>query len=545
MLGGRLPVCLSGEDEHVPSREQTEMARRLPILRRELMEVPTLSKLSQRALSPLGKPWRSQGLSPAALRLALDSDGDSRTAIVDAVLRAAKAAGLQADPPPDHAACGAWTPADTAEPTKRDRDAWLKADLSQLKAGGLWKRATDAGVDSDAIAAALDLPKPQRLTELARLIEATERERGKAVAERARASTAERSKAHELVWGDSEDEEDEVMELWFPRTSVIGPADLRSGLSVHISSTTPAAGAPASALDEMQRARMGQDGCVVQVDEPNDRVKVQFLTDGEWSYWRIMAKATVREIHDTRSKVIGHHRPSAFAKKIRGKPRGVGRAAEAEADPDFVKTVPGDENHLSRQAGYVVVVQEHTDADGQLWVLTKTAPPGASRGGWVKVQTKDHWAPGCQACCGSRPLRGGRGYLLEKIETSQRVHTMIISECGEPGVEGTYRRHHEASDREHFVNEHGMHFWYVPLRKEWHLNDRLFGNEYHNLVLKGEERLRLTGRHQWRRGRSEEDEQSESDDEDAEGLLPHSGQQEARTGELFVKVLVPPAYRCS
>ena len=109
------------------------------------------------------------------------------------------------------------------------------------------------------------------------------------------------------------------------------------------------------------------------------------------AYWRVMTKAAVYECHDTSSTVVGYHYPGEFARRIRSNPQ-----LTAREDPDFMRTAPGDDSHLSRQGGYVVVVQEHVDFDDALWVLTKTAPPGASRGGWMLTQSQD--LPRSYAC---------------------------------------------------------------------------------------------------------------------------------------------------
>ena len=503
-----------------PSLEEIEVTR----LRRELMDVPKLSDLVSRALQPIGEPWHSAGLSPAALHQAMDSEGDVRTAIVDAVVRSARSR-LPRAPLGRRVYVGTATP------------------LESLKLGGLWQRAAALGLDHEALSGVLDSPNPprQRLKQLADMIRSTESTRAAVAAEQARASAARRRAAHELVWGDSEDEEECDIEMWFPHASVVGPIEVGHSVRIVRGNDEEAAG-----LDAMQRRRAGMRGLVVQVDRTENRLKIQFTNeDGQGAYWRIMGRGAVYEHHDVSSAVIGYHQPGAFVKRFRNDPN-----LAAREDPDFVRTSPGDDRHLSRQDGYVVVVQEHIDIDDTLWVLTKTAPPGASRGGWMLTQSLTNTPPApAVACCGSRPLRAGRGKLLEMVEISRRIHALKIEECGEPDVDGTYRRRYEASCRQHFVNENGMHLYYVPARKEWHIGSRHFGNRFDNLVIKGRdsEPFQLSGRHGWSRGQNCEDlDDSEGDGEgDRDAARDADENTLVRAGELVVKIVSSPEYHCS
>lgn len=526
-LGGALAACLSGDAYDGPSLEEIEVTR----LRRELMDVPKLSDLVARALQPIGEPWHSAGLSPAALHQALDSEGDVRTAIVDAVVRSARSRLPRAPLGRPRVSVGSPTP------------------LESLKLGGLWQRAAALGLGHEALSGVLDSPNPprERLKQLADLIRGTESTRAAVAAEQARASAARRRAAHELVWGDSEDEEECDMEMWFPCAAVVGPAEAGHSVRIVRGNDEEAAG-----LDAMQRERAGLRGLVVQVDGTENRVKIEFRTDdGYGAYWRIMSSGAVYENHDVRSAVIGYHQPGAFVKRCRNDPN-----LAARGDPDFVRTSPGDDRHLSRQDGYVVVIQEHIDIDDALWVLTRTAPPGASRGGWMLTQSLTNTPPPSPvACCGSRPLRAGRGAghgkLLEMVETSRRTHALKIEACGEPDVDGTYRRRHEASCRQHFVNENGMHLYYVPARQEWHIGSRHFGNRFDNLVIKGRdnEPFQLSGRHGWCRGQVCEDrDDSEGDSEgegEGDGARDADENRSLRAGELVVKVMSSPEYHCS
>lgn len=500
-------MCLSGDAYDGPSARDLAVTR----LRAELMDIPKLSDLVTRALQPVGEPWHSDGLSSGSLRQALDSEGDVRTAIVEAVVRSAIG---------DRA--GSALPAQFSGPRA----------LERLRLGGLWQRATELGLEPEAISNALDAANPprERLTQLADLIRTTEATQAGIAVEKARASAARRATAHELVWGDSEDEVEDDFELWFPRAAIVGPAELRHSVRIaHLNDER------VSALDEMQRTRAGQNGIVVLVDRRENRVKVQFTHDGGYgAYWRIMGRVAVHENHDTNSPVVGYHKPGAFAMKLRNNPN-----LASQEDPGFVRTAPGDERHLSRQDGYVVVLQEHIDVDDTLWVLTKTAPPGASRGGWMQTRTKD--APCQAACCGSRPQRGVKGQLLEMVDTNRSIYAIKIDECEEPDVNGTYRRKHEAACREHFVNDLGMHLYYMPIRKEWHIGTGYFGDQYDNIVIEGHEteRFQLSGRHRWCRGRS-----GENQDATVGGAEGEGDHMSEREGELVVKVMSTPQYQC-
>ena len=157
------------------------------------------------------------------------------------------------------------------------------------------------------------------------------------------------------------------------------------------------------------------------------------------------------------------------------------------------------------------------------------------------------------ACCGARPLRRKRGScLLQRVELSRRIHTMKVEECEEPHVNGTYRRVHEASCREHFVNEDDMHLYYVPVRQEWHIGSRHVGNGYTNLVIQNQdhERFHLFGRHRWFRSDDREEDEGEGQGEaeaDDEDPVEAEGDQNSsmRSGELVIKVMSNPEYRCT
>jgi hypothetical protein len=527
-LGSQL-ACVSSDAYVGPSVEVVELTR----LRSELMEVPKLSDLVARAMQPMGEPWHSDGLSPSALQQALDSEGDARAAIVEAVLQSVRRRRSSAQQQP------VWL--SRAERQLSGRPVCVAAPLESLKLGGLWERAIALELAPEAIADVLDSVNPP--DDLVDLIRTTESNRRAVTAERARASAARRRNAHELVWGDSEDEDECTVELWFPRAAVVGPAEI--GHAVRI---VRGNGERVLALDQKQRARVGQSGSVVQVDRSTDQVKVHFTSEGgHGAYWRILARGTVYENHDKSSAVVGYHEPGAFAKRVRGSPTLAGQ----RQDPDFVMTAPGDDNHLSRQDGYVVVTQEHYDIDNTLWVLTKTSPPGASRGGWMLTQTLD--SPPCVACCGSRPLR--ERHLLQMVQTDLgRINTLKIEECGEPHVDGTYRRMHEASCREHFVNQHGMHLYYVPVRMQWHIGSKYFGNQFDNLVISADDmRFELPGRHTWCLRLHRED---QDDIQDGGADVELSGRHKwclgrpredhwapERKGELVIKVISNPEYR--
>ena len=133
---------------------------------------------------------------------------------------------------------------------------------------------------------------------------------------------------------------------------------------------------------------------------------------------------------------------------------------------------------------------------------------------------------------------------------------MKIEECEEPDVDGTYRRMYEASCREHFVNQYGMHLYYVAVRKEWHIGSTYFGNQFGNLVINADDELfQLPGRHEWRIGLDREDEgdnEGGEDEGDIEGGVG-GGRRDSdvdytspvRAGELVIKIISRSDYQCS
>lgn len=176
-------------------------------------------------------------------------------------------------------------------------------------------------------------------------------------------------------------------------------------------------------------------------------------------------------------------------------------------------TEPGDEEHLKKQDGYVVVVQEHTDQDDTLWVLTKTAPNCAARGGWTRAKASGRDVPaGALACCAGGPCDpedGGR-WMLERVQDiadkSKQINKMNVTGCSVPGVDGSYLRRYAAHCQEHYVNEHGRHMYHVHERKVWQVGTRLFGSSFDNLIIR-EEGTRLAGRHDWAHSNGESGEE--------------------------------------
>lgn len=223
-------ACISAEEPSPHILQRTTLRRALHGKNASGAEL-SLSALTFRALA--------EGVTSARLRAALDDETDPREAVIEAIVQLNRRYGVS-DAERAAGANGIWTargPGEAAAPSPPVAFdvAALEEELKKLQLGGLWQRATNAGVAAKEVAAALDLPERQRLRKLSALVSTEEQARASAVAARSRTSAKRRSTAHELVWGDSEDEEDDLLEVGFPRVAVDGPPDdLHIGLPVRI-----------------------------------------------------------------------------------------------------------------------------------------------------------------------------------------------------------------------------------------------------------------------------------------------------------------------
>ena len=229
-------ACISTGEEPAPAVVRRNALRRTLHGKNASGAELSLSLLSLRALD--------EGVTASRLRSALDDQTDPREAVIEAIVQVNRDYGISDAERKRLPAYGMWTaksPAEAEAEATAEAEAAaaggsgavdlvaLEAELKKLQLGGLWQRATNGGVPPKEVAAALDLPERQRLRKLSALITAEEQARATAVTARSRTSSQRRSTAHELVWGDSSDEEYDLLEIGFPRTAVDGPEDMHTG----------------------------------------------------------------------------------------------------------------------------------------------------------------------------------------------------------------------------------------------------------------------------------------------------------------------------